>query len=206
MAGNRILYTYALFFAVILFVLFRMKNVEMDYKITNTNREIEKVLLDNKELKAKKDRKNKTLAENRKARHDYFIIEVFEAGIELIGTEVKSIRMGKLNLKDSYADVKNDEIFLKNMHISPYEMGNIYNKDPLRDRKLLMHKEQIAKLGHLSSAEGYTLIPLSVYLKNGMVKVALAVAKGKKDYDKRDSLLERTVNREISRELKDRNR
>ena len=154
----------------------------------------------------KKDRKNRTLAENRKARHDYFIIEVFEAGIELIGTEVKSIRMGKLNLKDSYADVKNNEIYLKNMHISPYEMGNIYNKDPLRDRKLLLHKEQIAKLGHLSSAEGYTLIPLSLYLKNGMVKVALAVAKGKKDYDKRDSLLERASKRDIDRELKERNR
>lgn len=154
----------------------------------------------------KKDRKNRTLAENRKARHDYFIIEVFEAGIELIGTEVKSIRMGKLNLKDSYADVKNNEIYLKNMHISPYEMGNIYNKDPLRDRKLLLHKDQIDKLGHLSSADGYTLIPLSLYLKNGMVKVALAVAKGKKDYDKRDSLLERASKRDIDRELKERNR
>ena len=149
---------------------------------------------------------NKIVATNPTAKHNYIIEKTLEAGIVLTGTEIKSIRNGKINLKDSYAIIKNGEVFIYGMHISPYEHGNIYNKDPLRDRKLLMHKEQIAKLGHLSSAEGYTLIPLSVYLKNGMVKVALAVAKGKKDYDKRDSLLERTVNREISRELKDRNR
>jgi len=154
----------------------------------------------------KKEKKNRTLAENRKARHDYFIEEVYEAGIELIGTEVKSIRMGKVNLKESYADIKNGEIFIVGMHISPYEMGNIYNKDPLRTRKLLLHKAEIEKLNKLSAADGYTLVPLSLYLKNGRVKLAVAVAKGKKNYDKRDTLLEKAHNRDVAREMKERNR
>lgn len=154
----------------------------------------------------KKERKNRTLAENRKARHDFFIEEVYEAGIELIGTEVKSIRMGKVNLKESYADIKNGEIFIVGMHISPYEMGNIYNKDPLRTRKLLLHKAEIEKLNKLSAADGYTLVPLSLYLKNGRVKLAVAVAKGKKNYDKRDTLLEKAHNRDVAREMKERNR
>jgi SsrA-binding protein len=154
----------------------------------------------------KKERKNKTLAENRKARHDYFIEEVYEAGIELIGTEVKSIRMGKANLKESYAEIKNGEIYISGMHISPYEMGNIYNRDPLRRRKLLMHKNEILKLDQLSAADGYTLIPLSLYLKNGRVKIAIAVAKGKKNYDKRDSMLEKAHKRDMDREFKERNR
>jgi SsrA-binding protein len=154
----------------------------------------------------KKERKNRTLAENRKARHDYFIEEVYEAGIELIGTEVKSIRMGKVNLKESYAEIKNGEMFIVGMHISPYEMGNIFNRDPLRDRKLLLHKEEIFKLQQLSQRDGYTLIPLSLYLKNGRVKLAIAVAKGKKNYDKRDSLLEKAHKRDVDREVKERNR
>jgi len=154
----------------------------------------------------KKEKKNRTLAENRKARHDYFIEEVYEAGIELIGTEVKSIRMGKVNLKESYADIKNGEIFIVGMHISPYEMGNIYNKDPLRTRKLLLHKAEIEKLNRLSAADGYTLVPLSLYLKNGRVKLAVAVAKGKKNYNKRDTLLEKAHNRDVAREMKERNR
>lgn len=154
----------------------------------------------------KKERKNRTLAENRKARHDYFIEEVYEAGIELIGTEVKSIRMGKANLKESYAEIKNGEIYISGMHISPYEMGNIYNRDPLRRRKLLMHKNEILKLDQLSAADGYTLIPLSLYLKNGRVKIAIAVAKGKKNYDKRDSMLEKAHKRDMDREFKERNR
>lgn len=153
-----------------------------------------------------KERKNRTLAENRKARHDYFIEEVYEAGIELIGTEVKSIRMGKVNLKESYADIKNGEMFIVGMHISPYEMGNIYNKDPLRTRKLLLHKAEIEKLQRLSAADGYTLVPLSLYLKNGRVKLAIAVGKGKKNYDKRDTLLEKAHNRDVAREMKERNR
>jgi SsrA-binding protein len=154
----------------------------------------------------KKERKNRTLAENRKARHDYFIEEVYEAGIELIGTEVKSIRMGKVNLKESYAEIKNGEMFIVGMHISPYEMGNIFNRDPLRDRKLLLHKEEILKLQQLSQRDGYTLIPLSLYLKNGRVKLAVAVAKGKKNYDKRDALLEMAHKRDVDREVKERNR
>jgi SsrA-binding protein len=154
----------------------------------------------------KKERKNRTLAENRKARHDYFIEDVYEAGIELIGTEVKSIRMGKANLKESYAEIKNGEIFISGMHISPYEMGNIYNRNPLRRRKLLMHKNEILKLDQLSAADGYTLIPLSLYLKNGRVKIAIAVAKGKKNYDKRDSMLEKAHKRDMDREFKERNR
>lgn len=154
----------------------------------------------------KKERKNRTLAENRKARHDFFIEEVYEAGIELIGTEVKSIRMGKVNLKESYAEIKNGEMFIVGMHISPYEMGNIFNRDPLRDRKLLLHKEEILKLQQLSQREGYTLIPLSLYLKNGRVKLSVAVAKGKKNYDKRDALLEKAHKRDVDREVKERNR
>ena len=147
-----------------------------------------------------------SLAENRKARHDYFVEETMEAGIALVGTEVKSIRGGKCNLKDCYADIKNGEIFILNMHISPYEQGNIFNVDPLRERKLLLHKEQIGRLAGLVSRDGYTLVPLSLYLKNGRVKVALGVCKGKKDYDKRNSLLEKAHNREVQRELKNRNR
>lgn len=154
----------------------------------------------------KNEKKNRTLAENRKARHDYFIEEVYEAGIELIGTEVKSIRMGKVNLKESYADIKNGEMFIVGMHIAPYEMGNIFNKDPLRTRKLLLHKAEIEKLNRLSAADGYTLVPLSLYLNNGRVKLAIAVAKGKKDYDKRDTLLEKAHNRDMAREMKERNR
>jgi SsrA-binding protein len=149
---------------------------------------------------------NKTLAENRKARHDYFIVEGFEAGIELVGTEVKSIRGGKANLKDSYAEIRNGEIYVRNMHISPYEQGNIFNKDPLRDRRLLLHKSEILKLVAFTSQQGFTLVPLSLYLKNGRVKVHLAVAKGKKDYDKRDSMLEKAAKRDIDRQLKERTR
>lgn len=153
-----------------------------------------------------KDNSNKTLAENRKARHDYFIEEAYEAGIELVGTEVKSIRAGKANLKDSYAEVRNGEIIVRNMHVSPYEKGNIYNKDPLRDRKLLLHKGEIMKLAGYIAQKGYTLIPLSLYLKNGRVKVALGVAKGKKDYDKRDAMLEKAAKRDIDRQMKERMR
>lgn len=148
----------------------------------------------------------KVLAENRKARHDYFIEEGFEAGIELVGTEVKSIRAGKANLKDSYAEIRNGEVFVCNMHISPYDKGNVFNKDPLRERKLLLHKSEILKLFNFSAQKGYTLIPMSLYLKKNRVKVNLAVAKGKKDYDKRDSMLEKAAKRDVERELKERTR
>jgi len=147
---------------------------------------------------------NKSLAENRKARHDYFLIEGFEAGIELVGTEVKSIRGGRANLKDSYAEIRNGEIYLRNMHVSPYEQGNIYNKDPLRDRRLLLHKSEIVKLLAFTAQDGYTLIPVSLYLKNSRVKVHIAVAKGKKNYDKRDTMLENAAKRDIARDFKER--
>ena len=152
------------------------------------------------------DSRNKTLAENRKARHDYFIEEAMEAGIELVGTEVKSIRAGKANLKDSYAQVRNGEIFVCNMHISPYEQGNIFNKDPLRERRLLLHKKEIIRLAGFIAQQGYTLVPLSLYLKEGKVKVNLGVAKGKKNYDKRDSMLEKAAKRDIDRQMKERSR
>lgn len=147
-----------------------------------------------------------SLAENRKARHDYFIEETMEAGLALVGTEVKSIRKGRANLKECYAEIRNGEVFIRGMHVSPYEQGNIFNVDPLRDRKLLLHKEQIGRLAGLVSREGLTLIPLSLYLKDGKVKVALGVCKGKKNYDKRDTMLEKAHKRDIEREIKNKNR
>ena len=153
-----------------------------------------------------KETGNKTLVENRKARHDYFIEEAMEAGIELVGTEVKSIRAGKANLKDSYAEVRNGEIFLCNMHVSPYEHGNIYNRDPLKERRLLLHKEQIKRLEAFVSQKGYTLIPISLYLKETKIKVNLAVALGKKNYDKRDSMLAKDAKRDIDRQMKEQSR
>lgn len=153
-----------------------------------------------------KTKEHNTLADNRKAFHDYFIIESCEAGIELKGTEVKSIRNGRANLKDSYGEVRNGEIFIRNMHISPYEQGNIFNVNPLRDRKILLHKEEINKLNGFLTQQGYSLVPLSLYLKKGRVKVNLAVVKGKKNYDKREAMLERTVKREIEKEFKEKMR
>ncbi len=146
----------------------------------------------------------KTITENRKARHDYFVIEVYEAGIELFGTEVKSIRRGTVNLKDSYCDIDKGEIFALGVHISPYEEGNIFNKDPLRPKKLLMHKREIMKLTGLISREGYTLVPLSLYFKGSRVKAAIGLCKGKKLYDKRDTIAKRDADRVIEREMKNR--
>ena len=145
----------------------------------------------------------KQLAQNRKARHDYFIEDTLECGLELFGTEVKSIRRGQCNLKDSYAQVKNGELFVIGMHISPYEQGNIYNRDPFRTRRLLAHKSQINRLGKLSQADGMSLIPLGLYLKDGRVKLELAVAKGKKLYDKRHSIAERDAGRDMERRIKE---
>lgn len=141
----------------------------------------------------------KYLAKNRKARYEYFVEEAFEAGIVLVGTEVKSIRQGKVNIKESYADIKNGEVFLYSMNISPYEKGNIYNVDPLRVRKLLLNKKEIRKLIGLTKEKGYTLVPLSLYLKNGLVKLELAVGKGKKNYDKRHVLAEKDAKRRMER-------
>ena len=152
----------------------------------------------------KKD--NKTIADNRKARHDYFVEEVYEAGIELFGTEVKSLRAGGVNLKDSYCEIDGGEMFALGVHISPYDHGNIFNKDPLRPKKLLMHKREIMKLTGLVSREGYTLVPLSLYFKGSYVKMAIGLCKGKKLYDKRDSMAKRDADRVIARAMKDRNR
>jgi len=143
----------------------------------------------------------KILAENRKARHDYFVEETYEAGLELKGTEVKSIRMGKCNLKDSYAAVEKGQLLVFGMHISPYEKGNIFNSDPLRTKRLLMHKMEIRKLEQQVTLKGLTLIPLELYLKDGRVKMKLAVCKGKHNYDKRDDMAKRDADREITRTL-----
>ncbi len=145
----------------------------------------------------------KIIAQNKKARHDYFIEDTLECGIALQGTEVKSIRNGQINLKDSYALVKGGELFIIGVHISPYEQGNVFNHDPFRTRKLLAHSSEIKKLGSLQQADGYSLIPISVYLKQGKVKLELAVAKGKKLYDKRHSIAERDADREMDRKLKE---
>ncbi len=147
----------------------------------------------------------KVIAQNRKARHEYFIEDTYECGLVLFGTEVKSIRAGKVNLKDSYCIVKNSEIFVHGMHVSPYEQGNIYNKDPFRDRKLLLHRREIDRLHGLSQAQGMSLIPLQLYLKDGLIKMELAVAKGKKLYDKRHDIADRDSKREMERSLKDKN-
>jgi SsrA-binding protein len=145
----------------------------------------------------------KVIAQNRKARHEYFIEDTYECGLVLFGTEVKSIRAGRVNLKDSYCIVKNGEIFVHGMHVSPYEQGNIYNKDPFRDRKLLLHRREIDRLQGLSQAQGMSLIPLQLYLKDGLIKMELAVAKGKKLYDKRHDIADRDSKREMERSLKD---
>jgi SsrA-binding protein len=146
----------------------------------------------------------KVVAQNKKARHDYSIEETYEAGIVLQGTEIKSIRKGSVNLKDSYAHIKDGEMFLLNMHISPYEQGNRYNHDPVRTRKLLMHRKQIDKLFGQTKEKGYSLIPLKVYIKNGYAKVLIGLAKGKKNYDKRETMKRKTAQREMERALKDR--
>ena len=144
-----------------------------------------------------------TIAQNKKAYHDYFVDETFEAGISLFGTEVKSLREGRANLKDSYVSVKTGEAFLIGAHISPYEKGNIFNRDPLRSRKLLLHKREINKLIGLTMQQGYTLIPLKMYFKGSYVKVLLGLCRGKKNYDKRDSIAQRDANRKIDRALKE---
>jgi SsrA-binding protein len=148
----------------------------------------------------------KIITENRKARHDYTIEESFEAGIELKGTEVKSMRAGKANLKDSFAIIENGELYLYGMHISPYEQGNIFNVDPLRPRRLLMHKKEILRLLGKTREQGLTLVPLKAYFKKDKIKIELALAKGKKLYDKRDAAAEKTAKRENEKAMKERSR
>lgn len=157
-----------------------------------------------RELRLMRTKGTKTIAENRKARHEYFVLESYEAGIELVGTEVKSIRQGSVNLKDSWCSIDNGELFIRGLHISPYEKGNIFNKDPLRVRKLLMHKKEINKLFGTIKQEGLTLIPLSFYFKDSRVKVQVGLCKGKKLYDKRETAAKRDAMREIDRSVKSR--
>jgi len=145
---------------------------------------------------------NKVLAQNRKANHDYTILDTIEAGLVLTGTEIKSVRQARMNLKDGYCSFKNGEAFLVGVHISPFEQGNIFNHDPLRTRKLLLHKKQIQKLEQETKGTGMTLVPLKVYLKDGYAKLLLGLAKGKHDYDKRESIKRREQNRDIARVMK----
>ena len=149
---------------------------------------------------------NKIIAVNRKARHDYFVEDTFECGIALAGTEVKSLRAGTVNLKDSYCIIKDGELFVISMHISPYEKGNIFNRDPLRQRKLLMHRREINRLFGLVKQDGYSLIPLSLYFKGSRVKLEMGLCKGKKLHDKRESTARRDADREMDRTMKERNR
>lgn len=148
----------------------------------------------------------KTIAENRKAYHEYFVLESYEAGIELVGTEVKSIRQGSVNLKDAWCSIDNGEIFVRGMHISPYEKGNIFNRDPMRVRRLLMHKREIIRLFGTVKQDGLSLIPLSIYFKDSKVKLQVGLCKGKKLYDKRADAAKRDASREIDRTMKSRNR
>ena len=149
------------------------------------------------------DKNSRSVAQNRKAYHDYFVDDTYEAGISLFGTEIKSIRCGQVNMKDSYCSFKDGEIFALGIHISPYEKGNIFNREPRRDRKLLMHKKEIIKLQSYVAQKGYTVIPLSMYFKGDRIKVELGLCRGKKLYDKRDSLAEKQTNREIDRRMRD---
>ena len=151
---------------------------------------------------AKDQTPKKVIAQNREARHEYFVIEALETGIELVGTEVKSLRAGGVNLKDAWADIDDGEIILKGMHISPYEHGSIFNRDPVRPRRLLAHKTEIRRLAQQIKLQGYTLVPLSLYFKHGRVKVELGLCKGKKLYDKRASAAARDAKRDIDRALK----
>ena len=148
----------------------------------------------------------KVIATNKKAFHDYFVEEKYECGIALFGTEVKSVRLGKINLKESWAQVRKGEVWVEGMHISPYEQGNVFNRDPLRPKKLLLHRKEIRKLDALVMRQGYTLVPLEVYLKDGLMKVQLGICRGKQLHDKRDSMAKRDSGREIQRALRNRQR
>ena len=148
----------------------------------------------------------KSIATNREARHEYFVLEALETGVELKGTEVKSLRAGGVNLKDSWVDIENGELLVKGMHISPYDQGNIFNRDPMRPKKLLMHKNEIRKLDGLVSRQGYTLVPLEIYLKDGRMKLQLGLCRGKAEHDKRDTIAKRDADRDIRRALREHNK
>ena len=151
-------------------------------------------------------RGTKSVAQNRKAFHDYFVEERYECGLALFGTEVKSMRQGRVNLKESWARIKDGEIWVEGMHISPYEQGNIFNRDPMRPKKLLMHKQEIRKLDGLVARQGYTLLPLEVYLKDGRMTLQLGLRKGKAEHDKRDSIAKRDADRDIRRAIRENNK
>lgn len=155
---------------------------------------------------AKDKNTNRTIAQNRNAYHEYFVEESFEAGIELTGTEVKSLRAGKVNIKEAWCSVEDNELFVKGMHISPYEQGNIFNVNPLRVRKLLLHKKEIAYLYKNVKQAGYAIVPLSMYFKGSLVKVQIGLCKGKKNYDKREDMAKRDAQRDIERAIKSKNR
>ena len=148
----------------------------------------------------------KSVAQNRKAWHDYFVEEKYECGLALFGTEVKSIRQGRVNLKESWAQIRGGEIWVEGMHISPYDQGNIFNRDPMRPKKLLMHKSEIRKLDGLVSRQGYTLVPLEIYLKDGRMKLQLGLCRGKAEHDKRDTIAKRDADRDIRRALREHNK
>ena len=150
--------------------------------------------------------KGNAIAQNKKAGHDYFIEDTIEAGLVLDGTEIKSIRKGKVQLKDSYIQIRNGEAWVSNMHISPYEQGNIFNHDPIRTRKLLLHKRQIQQLNYDIKRDGYTIVPLKMYIKDGYAKLLIGLGKGKKNYDKRQDLKKKDAKRDIARAMKDRER
>ena len=152
-----------------------------------------------------KESGNKLIANNKKAYYDYFIEDKYEAGLVLHGTEVKSLRMGKCSIKESYVQIINGEVYIINMNITPYEKGNIFNRDPLRPKKLLLHKQEINKLAGKTSQQGYTIVPLQVYISNGKMKIEIGVGKGKKNYDKRDSIAKKDQQREAQKEFKVRN-
>lgn len=155
---------------------------------------------------AKQKEERKLVANNKKAYHDYFIDETYEAGVALHGTEVKSLRMGRCSIKESFIRIENGEVFVYGMHVSPYEKGNIFNKDPLRIKKLLLHRHEINRLAGRVVEKGYTLVPLQVYFKEGRVKVEIGLARGKKLYDKREDIAKKDARREMEREFKDKNR
>ncbi len=152
-----------------------------------------------------KDKGIKLIANNKKAFHDYFIVESFEAGLSLAGTEVKSLRLGQCSIKEAYISIENGEVYIQKMHINPYEKGNIFNKDPLRKRKLLLHKHEINKLIGRTKEKGYTVVPIKVYFKDSLVKIEIALAKGKKLYDKRQDIANKDMKREAERDFKVRN-
>jgi SsrA-binding protein len=160
------------------------------------------IIADNKNIKSGR----KMVAQNKKSRHDFFVEDSFEAGVELFGTEVKPIRLGRINFRDSYCYVDKGELFVTGFHISPYEKGNIFNKDPLRLKRLLMHKKEIIKMFYYVSKDGYTLVPLSVYFSKSRVKIEIGLCKGKKLYDKRDDMAEKSLKRESERYAKERER